>query len=117
MPEISLEVPKEALMPTFTVEAVDPAGKRIRADIEANSANDAIVKLKSRGYKPMKVNVIEPPVPAAEPAAVPGGLGAGSGTPAAQQPGPGSAESSNCASSSSLISPRTTDASASIRSV
>ena len=58
-------------MPTFTVEAVDPKGKRIRADIEASSANDAITKLKSRGYRPMKVNQKEEaaPPPAAEPEA------------------------------------------------
>jgi len=43
-------------MPTFTVEAVDPKGKRIKADIEATSANDAITKFKSRGYRPVKVN-------------------------------------------------------------
>jgi type IV pilus assembly protein PilC len=42
-------------MPTFTVEAMDGKGKRIRADIEAGSANDAIAKLKSKGYKPMNV--------------------------------------------------------------
>jgi len=42
-------------MPTFTVEAMDGKGKRIRTDIDAPSANDAIAKLKSKGYKPMNV--------------------------------------------------------------
>jgi len=42
-------------MPTFTVEAMDSKGKRIRADIDAPSANDAINKLKQKGYKPMNV--------------------------------------------------------------
>jgi type IV pilus assembly protein PilC len=42
-------------MPTFTVEAMDSKGKRIRADIDAASANDAIAKLKQKGYKPMNV--------------------------------------------------------------
>jgi type IV pilus assembly protein PilC len=42
-------------MPTFTVEAMDAKGKRIRTDIEAGSANDAIAKVKSKGYKPMNV--------------------------------------------------------------
>ena len=39
-------------MPTFSVEAMDAKGKRIRTDIEAPSANDAIAKVKSKGYKP-----------------------------------------------------------------
>jgi type IV pilus assembly protein PilC len=42
-------------MPTFSVEAMDAKGKRIRTDIEAQSANDAIAKVKSKGYKPMNV--------------------------------------------------------------
>jgi len=42
-------------MPTFTVEAMDAKGKRIKTDIEAGSANDAIAKVKSKGYKPMNV--------------------------------------------------------------
>jgi type IV pilus assembly protein PilC len=42
-------------MPTFTVEAMDAKGKRIRTDIEAASANDAIARVKSKGYKPMNV--------------------------------------------------------------
>jgi type IV pilus assembly protein PilC len=42
-------------MPTFTVEAMDGKGKRIKTDIDAPSANDAIAKLKSKGYKPMNV--------------------------------------------------------------
>ncbi len=42
-------------MPTYTVEAMDNKGKRIRADIDAGSANEAIAKLKQKGYKPMNV--------------------------------------------------------------
>ena len=42
-------------MPTFSVEAMDNKGKRIKADIDASSANDAIAKLKQKGYKPMNV--------------------------------------------------------------
>lgn len=42
-------------MPTFTVEAMDSKGKRIRTDIDAASANDAIARMKSKGYKPMNV--------------------------------------------------------------
>src|SRR5262245_42608685 len=42
-------------MPIFTVEAMDPKGKRVRADIEANNAQDAIGKVKGKGYKPMNV--------------------------------------------------------------
>ena len=54
-------------MPTFTVEAMDGKGKRIKTDIEAPNANDAIAKLKSKGYKPM--NVKEKAGAAPEPAA------------------------------------------------
>ena len=42
-------------MPTFTVEAMDGKGKRVKAEIDAASANDAIARLKSKGYKPMNV--------------------------------------------------------------
>ncbi len=65
-------------MPTFTVEAMDSKGKRIRAEIEAANANDAIVKLKQKGYKPMNVKektaaAAQPPPPPAPAAAAPGG--------------------------------------------
>jgi type IV pilus assembly protein PilC len=39
----------------FNVEAMDPQGKRVRTQIEASSAQDAILKVKVRGYKPMSV--------------------------------------------------------------
>src|SRR5262245_64694772 len=61
-------------MPTFTVEAMDSKGKRIRADIDAPNANEAIAKLKQKGYKPMNVKekangaaavATPPPMPAA----------------------------------------------------
>ena len=42
-------------MPTFTVEAMDAKGKRIKTEIDAKSANDAIAAAKSKGYKPMNV--------------------------------------------------------------
>jgi type IV pilus assembly protein PilC len=42
-------------MPTFTVEAMDSKGKRIKAEIDAPNANDAIVKIKQKGFKPMNV--------------------------------------------------------------
>src|SRR6187455_398332 len=42
-------------MPTFTVEAMDAKGKRIKTEIDARSANDAIAAAKSKGYKPMNV--------------------------------------------------------------
>ncbi|HXX94351.1 MAG TPA: type II secretion system F family protein, partial [Planctomycetota bacterium] len=66
-------------MPTFSVEAMDNKGKRIRADIDASSANDAIAKLKQKGYKPMNVKeksaaaavATPPPTPAASPAGAP----------------------------------------------
>ncbi|MDP6959246.1 MAG: hypothetical protein QF645_10595, partial [Planctomycetota bacterium] len=43
-------------MPIFTVEAIDTKGKRIRAEIDAASPNEAISKLKARGFKPTKIN-------------------------------------------------------------
>ncbi len=55
-------------MPIFTVEAIDTKGKRIRAEIDAPSPNEAISKLKARGFKPTKINqkadspVAAPPV-------------------------------------------------------
>ena len=66
-------------MPTFSVEAMDNKGKRIKADIDASSANDAIAKLKQKGYKPMNVKekaasaavATPPPTPAADPAGAP----------------------------------------------
>ncbi len=42
-------------MPTFFVEAMDSKGKRVRAEIDASSANDAIAKAKQKGLKPMNV--------------------------------------------------------------
>src|SRR5438045_8890448 len=42
-------------MPTFTVEAMDAKGKRIKTEIDAKSAIDAIAAAKSKGYKPMNV--------------------------------------------------------------
>jgi len=42
-------------MPTFTVEAMDAKGKRVKADIDAKSANDAIAAAKTKGLKPMNV--------------------------------------------------------------
>ena len=42
-------------MAGFTVEAVDGAGKKIKVDVEAASANEAITKIKGRGFKPVNV--------------------------------------------------------------
>jgi len=42
-------------MAGFTVEAVDSAGKKIKVDVEAASANEAISKIKGRGFKPVNV--------------------------------------------------------------
>ncbi len=43
-------------MPIFTVEAIDTKGKRIRAEIDAPTPNEALSKLKARGFKPTKIN-------------------------------------------------------------
>jgi type IV pilus assembly protein PilC len=42
-------------MAGFTVEAVDSTGKKIKVDVEAGSANEAISKIKSRGFKAVNV--------------------------------------------------------------
>src|SRR6185295_109338 len=77
-------------MPTFTVEAMDGKGKRIKTDIDAPSANDAIAKLKSKGYKPMnvkeKAGAAPEPAPTAAATATPP-----PGTSRAQAPPPISA--------------------------
>ncbi len=52
-------------MPTFTVEAMDAKGKRIKTEIDAKSANDAIAAAKSKGYKPMNVKEKAGAAPAA----------------------------------------------------
>ena len=57
-------------MPTFTVEALNAEGKRIKADVDAASANEAIGKLKAKGYKPMNVKE-KGAAPAAAPPAAP----------------------------------------------
>ncbi|HXG60317.1 MAG TPA: type II secretion system F family protein [Planctomycetota bacterium] len=59
-------------MPTFTVEAIDGKGKRIRADVDASSANEAIAKVKQKGYKPMNVKEKAAAPPAAPPGPAPG---------------------------------------------
>lgn len=73
-------------MPTFTVEAMDAKGKRIRTDVDAASANEAIGKLKAKGYKPMNVKekggAAAPAAPAATATPPPGA------PPAAKPPAP-----------------------------
>ncbi|MFN3485012.1 MAG: hypothetical protein ACK44W_05970, partial [Planctomycetota bacterium] len=59
-------------MPTFTVEAIDAKGKRIRADVDASSANEAIAKVKQKGYKPMNVKEKATAPPAVPPGPAPG---------------------------------------------
>ncbi len=51
-------------MPLFNVEAMDPQGKRIKTQIDASSPNDAILKVKVRGYKPLSVKPAMDGVPA-----------------------------------------------------
>src|SRR5262245_23187678 len=69
-------------MPMYVVEAMDPKGKRVRADIEAGSPQDAIAKVKGKGYKPMNVKEKSGADSSAKtPAAAPG-------TPASSGSGP-----------------------------
>lgn len=49
-------------MAVYTVEALDQTGKKIRAQVEATTANDAIMKVKVRGYKPLSVRESKPVV-------------------------------------------------------
>ncbi len=74
-------------MPTFTVEALNAEGKRIKADVDAASANEAIGKLKAKGYKPM--NVKEKGAAAAAPPAAPAATATPPpGAPPAKRPEP-----------------------------
>ncbi len=66
-------------MPTYTVEAMDNKGKRIKAEIEATSANDAIAKMKQKGFKPMNVREKADGRQAATPAVAPPPAGSGMG--------------------------------------
>ena len=77
-------------MPTFTVEAMDAKGKRIKTEIDAKSANDAIAAAKSKGYKPMNVKEkagTSPSAPAAT-ATPPPQQAPGTGRSAAPPPPP-----------------------------
>jgi type IV pilus assembly protein PilC len=72
-------------MAQFTVEAVDAQGKRIKAEVAAGSANEAIAKAKGRGLKVSKVVPKEEPKAAGgdgEAAAAPGAA-VGAAAPAA----------------------------------
>lgn len=75
-------------MPIFTVEAIDAKGKRIKAEIDASNPNDAITKLKAKGYKPtnVKEKAGAAPPPEAPPAAKDGGGNHGAGGPAPGAP-------------------------------
>ncbi|MBI2930587.1 MAG: type II secretion system F family protein [Planctomycetes bacterium] len=42
-------------MPTFTVEAIDPKGKRVSVTVESSSSAEAVTKVKAKGMKPMNV--------------------------------------------------------------
>ncbi len=68
-------------MPMFTVEAIDNQGKRIKTEIDATNANDAIVKLKQKGFRPMNVKAKGDGAAAPPP-------GAPIGAPAGGQKGP-----------------------------
>jgi type IV pilus assembly protein PilC len=54
-------------LPLFNIEAMDPQGKRVRTQIDATNPQDAILKVKVRGYKPISVK------PALDGAAAPAG--------------------------------------------
>ena len=47
-------------MPTFTVEALNAEGKRIKADVDAASANEAIGKLKAWVHGWKQSHVVNP---------------------------------------------------------
>ena len=70
-------------MPTFQYEALNAAGQSIKAELEANSSDEAISRIRSQGYFPMKIKekagkrqkgpAASTPAPAAAPAAAGGG--------------------------------------------
>ena len=78
-------------MPTFTVEAMDGKGKRIRTDVNAASPNEAVVMAKQKGLKPMSVKAKEPAAgapaaPAATATPPPGPAAKAAPPPAASMP-------------------------------
>lgn len=82
-------------MPLFNVEAVDNQGKRIKTQIDAATANDAIMRVKVQGYKPVSVKEAKSDgaaaaAPAAKPptgaTAAPAKGGPAPGAPAAPPP-------------------------------
>ena len=42
-------------MPTFTYEALNSTGQSVKADVEAQNSDEAISKIRSQGYFPMKI--------------------------------------------------------------
>ncbi|HVX86520.1 MAG TPA: type II secretion system F family protein [Phycisphaerae bacterium] len=42
-------------MPTFQYEAMNAAGQEVKSEVDANSADEAITKIRSQGYFPTKV--------------------------------------------------------------
>src|SRR5947209_1448434 len=42
-------------MPTFQYEAMNAAGQEVKAEVDAGTADEAIVKIRSQGYFPTKV--------------------------------------------------------------
>ncbi|MBI4565732.1 MAG: type II secretion system F family protein [Planctomycetes bacterium] len=57
-------------MAGFSVEAIDGSGKRVRVDVEAGSANEAITKIKGKGYRPVNVKERAAVLPGAAPGAL-----------------------------------------------
>jgi len=65
-------------MPSFSVTAMDPKGKKVTIDVEATNAQDAIGKAKVKGLKPMNVAAKDggkkeapPPPPGQSPGSTP----------------------------------------------
>jgi type IV pilus assembly protein PilC len=69
-------------MPQYTVEALTADNKRIRAQVQASSPNEALQKMQSRGYKPLKVSAADGAAQTGAPAAT----GAATATPPAGGP-------------------------------
>jgi len=67
-------------MPTFQYEAMNAAGQEVKAEIEANTSDEAIARIRSQGYFPTKVR--EKAAKKGKGGAPAAGGGAAAGTPA-----------------------------------
>lgn len=71
-------------MPHYKFEAVDSAGKKVKGDVEAATPQEAITRIKGKGYRPMNLKVVSEQASGQKESAgtSPAGGGSGVKTPA-----------------------------------